>query len=78
MDCRFSEEDGKPRVDFTWDGNDECDPASGRGWTTLDSDTITGRIYFHGGDDSAFTARRGKVTRPARNTTSRMRRKNRS
>jgi len=59
MDCRFTEKDGKPRADFTWEGQDECDPASGRGWAVLDGDAITGRIFFHGGDDSAFKAKRG-------------------
>ncbi|OGP87288.1 MAG: hypothetical protein A2Y95_06260 [Deltaproteobacteria bacterium RBG_13_65_10] len=77
MDCRFSEkEDGRSRVDFPWEGNNECDPASGRGWAVLDGDVIAGRIYFHGGDDSAFTARRGEVKRPAGKATSRLRRKN--
>ena len=61
MDCRFGQMDGKPRVDFTWDGNDECDPVSGRGWATLEGDVITGRIFFHGGDDSAFMAKRVTV-----------------
>lgn len=65
MDCRYSEREGKPRVDFTWEGNDECDPASGRGWAVVDSDVLTGRIYFHGGDDSAFTAKRDKGRRSA-------------
>ena len=23
------------RFEFTWEGNDECDPASGSGWLTL-------------------------------------------
>lgn len=64
MDCCYGAKDGKPRVDFTWEGQDECDPASGRGWAFLDGDIITGRIFFHGGDDSAFTAKR--VDRPAK------------
>lgn len=58
MDCRFGERDGKPLVEFSWLGCDELDPASGRGWAVLDGDTITGRIFFHTGDDSAFTAKR--------------------
>ena len=39
-------------------GYDETDPVNGRGWAVLDGDAITGRIFFHAGDDSAFTARR--------------------
>lgn len=57
-DCRFGERDGKPLVEFTWLGRDELDDASGRGWAVLEGDAITGRIFFHGGDDSAFTAKR--------------------
>jgi hypothetical protein len=35
MDCREVERDGRPGVEFSWEGNDECDPASGRGWAGL-------------------------------------------
>lgn len=59
MDCRFGERDGKPAVEFSWLGSDENDPASGRGWAVVDGDVMTGRIFFHRGDDSSFTARRG-------------------
>ena len=31
IDYRLGERDGKPAVEFTWDGNDEMDPAQGRG-----------------------------------------------
>jgi hypothetical protein len=55
MDCRHGRRNGGP--DFTWDGNDEGDPASGRGWVLLRQDgSLTGHIYFHLGDDSSFTA----------------------
>jgi len=57
VDCREVERDGRPGVDFSWEGNDECDPASGRGWAVLEKDgSLRGRIFFHLGDDSAFTA----------------------
>lgn len=58
MDCRFSKREDKPFVEFTWLGYDETDPVSGRGWALLNGDEITGRIFFHTGDDSTFTARR--------------------
>jgi hypothetical protein len=32
MDIRRVERDGSPAIEFSWDGNDEGDPASGRGW----------------------------------------------
>ncbi len=44
------------RVDFSWVGEDEGDPVSGRGWFRVDGDAMTGRIYFHAGDNSSFSA----------------------
>jgi hypothetical protein len=34
------------------------DQCSGRGWAVLDGDRLTGRLFFHMGDDSGFTAAR--------------------
>jgi hypothetical protein len=56
IDYQEVERDGKPAVEFSWDGNDELDPAQGRGWAVLDGDEIEGRIFIHQGDDSAFRA----------------------
>ncbi|MGH7263386.1 MAG: hypothetical protein ACREMB_00835 [Candidatus Rokuibacteriota bacterium] len=57
LDCRHGQRNGRSSVDFTWDGNDEGDPASGRGWVNLRKDgSLTGHIYFHQGDDSGFEA----------------------
>jgi hypothetical protein len=59
MDCRFGERDGKPLVEFSWQGKDERDDASGRGWAVIDeTGALSGRLYFHQGDDSAFLATR--------------------
>lgn len=44
------------RLEFSWDGNDECDPACGRGWAIIEGQDLHGRIYFHRGDDSTFKA----------------------
>jgi hypothetical protein len=53
----FDEEEDGNKFEFTWEGNDECDPASGSGWIKLkDEKTIKGRIKFHGGDSSKFWA----------------------
>ncbi len=60
LDCRFGERHGKPLVEFSWQGSDEMDEASGRGWAILEENSsLQGRIFFHQGDDSAFTATRG-------------------
>ena len=46
------------RLEFTWEGVDECDEASGSGWLKLKGeDELEGRIKFHGGDSSTFTAK---------------------
>ena len=58
MDHRLAERDGRPLVEFSWDGSDEEDPVSGRGWATVDGDRLTGRIFFHQGEESGFVAAR--------------------
>jgi hypothetical protein len=60
MDCRFTTRDGEPAVEWTWDGNDEMDPAQGRGWAVLRGDELHGMIMFHLGDDSGFVARKAE------------------
>jgi len=45
-------------VEFTWDGNDEMDAASGDGWVALQDDgSLEGQIRFHRGDEIDFIAR---------------------
>ena len=45
--------------DQSWQGSDEGDDVSGRGWAGLNPDgRLEGHIYFHLGDDSAFRAER--------------------
>jgi len=47
--------------DFTWDGNDECDEASGDGWfKTEDGKTGAGQIRIHRGDTTGFLAKKVK------------------
>jgi hypothetical protein len=58
MDCRTTQKDGKPAVEFTWDGNDEMEHVFGRGWAVLEGDRLEGMIFFHDGEDSGFTAER--------------------
>lgn len=59
LDCRFETVNGADRVEFSWDGDDEGRPVSGRGWAAQTGDgLLEGRIYIHLGDDSAFAARR--------------------
>ena len=60
IDYRTGVRDGKPSVEFSWDGHDESEAAQGRGWATLDGDEIIGMIYFHQGDESEFKAKKAK------------------
>jgi len=47
------------RFEFTWEGNDECDPVSGSGWVRIkEKDLLEGKIRVHKGDSSTFLARR--------------------
>ena len=63
MDCKPTTRDGEPAVEWTWDGNDEMDPAQGRGWAVLKGEELHGMIFFHGGDDSEIVATRKKATK---------------
>ncbi len=57
--CRDADRDGRPGVEFSWQGSDEGDDVSGRGWAALNPDgTLEGHIYFHLGDESGFRAER--------------------
>jgi SRSO17 transposase len=47
------------RFEFTWDGNDECDPASGSGWLEMEGkNKLEGAIKIHHGDSSTLAAER--------------------
>jgi hypothetical protein len=60
IDCRTTSRDGKPAVEFSWDGGDGADgtPLSGRGWAFLADDELNGMIFIHLGDDTEFVAKR--------------------
>ena len=57
MDWRTTERDGRTRVEFSWDGDDEGDQVSGRGWAVVNDDrTLDGHVFINMGDDSGFRA----------------------
>ena len=58
IDYREGLRDGQPCAEWSWDGNDEMDPAQGRGWAVLDGERLKGMIFFHQGDESEFEAER--------------------
>jgi hypothetical protein len=55
------------RLEFTWEGNDEMDEASGAGWMRLKArNDAVGVIKIHHGDRSRFRARRARVRKRSR------------
>ena len=57
MDCRIAKQSGGAGVEFSWEGSDEGDEVSGRGWAAVvDDGVLDGRIFFDNGDDSGFRA----------------------
>ncbi|RJP84048.1 MAG: hypothetical protein C4518_19235 [Desulfobacteraceae bacterium] len=46
------------RLEFSWEGRDENDEATGRGWALIKNDHLEGRFYFHSGDNSWFKAKK--------------------
>ena len=61
MDCRFGSKDGFPSVEFSWDGQNDNDHGSGRGYAVLRGQRLEGRIFIHCGDDSGFLAEKQAV-----------------
>src|SRR6186713_2628460 len=52
LDCRFSTRNGLPLVEFSWEGTEEFDRMSGRGWAHVHPDaTLQGRLFFHDSDE---------------------------
>ena len=53
---RFDGEDGgSPIAEFSWEGVDEGDQRSGRGWVEVGTaGRLVGHFFFHNGDDSGF------------------------
>ena len=58
VDYRVVAVGGTERLDLSFVGADEGDPVSGRGWAQVAGPSMTGRLYFHLGDHSAFAAAR--------------------
>ena len=58
IDYRIEKTGRIERLEFSWEGQDENNMASGRGWAVIKNDHLEGRFYFHLGDDSWFSATR--------------------
>jgi len=66
IDYRITELAGQPAAEWTWEGMDEMDPCTGRGWAVLQDNELHGMIFFHQGDESGFVATRSPRRRQAR------------
>jgi hypothetical protein len=56
IDGRVEQFGSTQRFEFSWSGQDENDPACGRGWAVIKNGELNGRIYLHLADDSALRA----------------------
>jgi len=57
IDYRVGTRDGQPAIEFSWIGDDDLHPASGRGWAQLEADgRIRVQLYIHQGDDVVMFA----------------------
>lgn len=63
IDWRPATRDGKPGVEWSWDGTDEVVPVQGRGWAILQDGDLHGKILFHRGDESGLVAKRSTEKR---------------
>jgi hypothetical protein len=61
IDYREGSRDGRPCIEFSWDGDDEMDPMTGRGWAAVEGDELRGFLFIHQGDDSDFVAERAQL-----------------
>ena len=58
VDYRIGTRDRSPIVEFTWAGDDDGSPISGRGWAQKDPRGLVGQLFIHEGDDARFVAER--------------------
>lgn len=61
VDYRIGQRDGAPIVEFTWEGTDEGQPISGRGWARLTGDHLAGHLFIHQGDETGFMVKRDRL-----------------
>lgn len=59
IDGEIVQDESGEKLEFTWEGCDENDEAFGSGWLKLkNQNTLEGKIKFHQGDSSLFSAKR--------------------
>ena len=59
LDVRYGARDGSACAEFSWEGFNDADQASGRGWAAIGTaGRLVGHIFIHNSDDSGFVAER--------------------
>ncbi len=66
IDDRVIVRAGLHTVEFSFDGFDEDQLITGRGWAIREGGYLRGRLFFHQGDESAFVANQNAGRRTAR------------
>ncbi len=57
LDVRYGTRDGSACVEFSWEGMNDADQASGRGWAALGTaGRLLGQLLIHNIDHSGFIA----------------------
>ena len=56
IDYRSGAWGGSPCIEFTFAGEDDGEPTSGRGWARLEGGELRGKIFFHMSDETFFMA----------------------
>ena len=57
---RYGARDGSACTEFSWEGHNDNDSASGRRWVMIGTaGRLVGHFYIHNGDDSGFVCERG-------------------
>jgi hypothetical protein len=58
VDYRAGRREGRPFIEFSWEGADDGQPISGRAWAFVEKRKLCGRLFIHGGDTATFVAER--------------------
>ena len=78
IDYLTTNRNGKPAVEFSWEGGDGADgtPLTGRGWAVLQNDGLQGMFCIHESDASEFVAKRADGKKASRGSDWKNRREN--
>jgi hypothetical protein len=69
IDYRTGERDGRPSVEFSWVGDDDGHPSSGRGWAHVQPDnTMRVKLYIHRGDEVTMIGAKPRTSDAAKGT----------